>query len=170
MLVQVSCQYHYWFWSYDNFLLLEIDQKSGNRKYPESGFCPIFGDWNKLEIPNLERMSLKKRYWMLQNARVTTFTISELLREKQLLLLLNVFQFVHNLMHLLKHIESIYYWWDWFLFIIFIDGIYCCFFDSFNQRNLYIYINFFFNWHPLHARLDSHYEAWSYKKKKHNKD
>ena len=33
MLVQVSCQYHYWFWSYDNFLLLEIDQKSGNRKY-----------------------------------------------------------------------------------------------------------------------------------------
>ena len=170
MLVQVSCQYYYWFWSYDNFLLLEIDQKSGNRKYPESGFCPIFGDWNKLEIPNLEWMSLKKRYWMLQNARVTTFTISELLREKQLLLLLNVFQFVHNLMHLLKHIESIYYWWDWFLFIIFIDGIYCCFFDSFNQRNLYIYINFFFNWHPLHARLDSHYEAWSYKKKKHNKD
>ena len=24
----------------------------------------------------------------------------------------------------------------------------------------------FFNWHSLHARLNSHYEAWSYKKKK----
>ena len=27
-------------------------------------------------------------------------------------------------------------------------------------------ILFFFNWHSLHARLNSHYEAWSYKKKK----
>ena len=25
---------------------------------------------------------------------------------------------------------------------------------------------FFFNWDSLHARLNSHYEAWSYKKKK----
>ena len=25
----------------------------------------------------------------------------------------------------------------------------------------------FFNWDSLHARLNSHYEAWSYKKKKH---
>ena len=25
------------------------------------------------------------------------------------------------------------------------------------------------NWDSLHARLSSHYEAWSYKKKKHNK-
>ena len=24
---------------------------------------------------------------------------------------------------------------------------------------------FFFNWDSLHARLNSHYEAWSYKKK-----
>ena len=29
-------------------------------------------------------MSLIKCYWMLQNARVTAFTISELLREKQM--------------------------------------------------------------------------------------
>ena len=29
---------------------------------------------------------------------------------------------------------------------------------------------FFFNWDSLHARLNSHYEAWSYKKKKHKKD
>ena len=27
----------------------------------------------------------------------------------------------------------------------------------------------FFNWISLHARLNSHYEAWSYKKKKHKK-
>ena len=28
---------------------------------------------------------------------------------------------------------------------------------------------FFFDWDSLHARLDSHYEAWSCKKKKHKK-
>ena len=27
----------------------------------------------------------------------------------------------------------------------------------------------FFNWYSLHARLSSHYEAWSYKKRKHKK-
>ena len=26
---------------------------------------------------------------------------------------------------------------------------------------------FFFNWDSLHARLNSHYKAWSHKKKKH---
>ena len=26
---------------------------------------------------------------------------------------------------------------------------------------------FFINWYSLHARLNSHYEAWSYKKRKH---
>ena len=30
--------------------------------------------------------------------------------------------------------------------------------------------HFCFNWDSLHARLNSHYEAWSYKKKKHKKD
>ena len=30
---------------------------------------------------------------------------------------------------------------------------------------IYIYI-YIFNWDSLHARLNSHYEAWSYKKKK----
>ena len=30
-------------------------------------------------------------------------------------------------------------------------------------------LNFFSNWDSLHARLNSHYEAWSYKKKKHKK-
>ena len=28
---------------------------------------------------------------------------------------------------------------------------------------------FFFNWDSLHARLNSHYKAWRYKKKKHKK-
>ena len=39
------------------------------------------------------------------------------------------------------------------------------------QRNLVVNFskNFFFNWESLHARLNSHYEAWSYKKKKHKK-
>ena len=35
-----------------------------------------------------------------------------------------------------------------------------------------IFVNhwrFFVNWDSLNARLNSHYEAWSYKKKKHKK-
>ena len=28
---------------------------------------------------------------------------------------------------------------------------------------------FFFNWYSLHARLSSHYDAWSYKKRNHRK-
>ena len=48
-----------------------------------SEFCSISGDWGNEEIPNLERTSPIKCYWMLQNASVRTFTISELLRENQ---------------------------------------------------------------------------------------
>ena len=33
----------------------------------------------------------------------------------------------------------------------------------------FCFLFFKFNWHSLHARLNSHYEAWSYKKKKHKK-
>ena len=33
LLVQVSCQYHDWFWSYDNFYLWRIDKRSRNQKY-----------------------------------------------------------------------------------------------------------------------------------------
>ena len=50
---------------------------------PLSKFCPISGDWNELGIPNLVWMSLIKSYWLLQNARVTAFTVSELFRENQ---------------------------------------------------------------------------------------
>ena len=48
---------------------------------PQYEFCPISRDWDELGIPNFPRMLLIKCYWMLQNARVTAFTVSELLRE-----------------------------------------------------------------------------------------
>ena len=50
---------------------------------PPSNFCPISGDWNKLGILNLARMSLIKFYWMLLNASAAACTVSELLRENQ---------------------------------------------------------------------------------------
>ena len=53
-------------------------------KIPPFEFCPISGDWDKLWIPNLVWVSLIERYWMLQNSRITAFTIFELLRENQL--------------------------------------------------------------------------------------
>ena len=34
---------------------------------------------------------------------------------------------------------------------------------------IFLLIFFFFNWHLPHARLNSHYEAWRYKKKKSTK-
>ena len=40
--------------------------------------------WGELWIANLARMSLIECYWMLQNSRVTAFTVFELLRENQL--------------------------------------------------------------------------------------
>ena len=39
LLVQVSCQYYHWFWSYDNFLFQGIDQKSGHRRYFRLSFA-----------------------------------------------------------------------------------------------------------------------------------
>ena len=54
-----------------------------NSEIPSSEICPISGDWGKLGIPNLARISLIKFCWMLQNTRVTAFTISELSRENQ---------------------------------------------------------------------------------------
>ena len=52
---------HRWFWNYEHFFIrdwLEI-RKS---KIPTSDFCPISGDWDKLEIPNFARMSLINFY------------------------------------------------------------------------------------------------------------
>ena len=51
---------------------------------PTSEFCPLSGDWDKSWIANLAWMCLIECYWMLQNSRVTAFTIFELLRENQL--------------------------------------------------------------------------------------
>ena len=73
-------------------LSLELWQFSFIRNWPEirisktppSEFCPISGDWVELWIPNLARMSLIEFYWMLQNSRITAFTVFELLRENQL--------------------------------------------------------------------------------------
>ena len=39
------------------------------------------GDCSKYGISNLAQTSPIKCYWMLQNTRVTTFTVAELLRE-----------------------------------------------------------------------------------------
>ena len=73
-------------------LVLELWLFSFKRDWPEirkleippSEFCPISRDWGKLWIPNLARMSVIECYWMLQNSRVTAFTVFELLRENQL--------------------------------------------------------------------------------------
>ena len=37
--------------------------------------------------------------------------------------------------------------------------------NNFNRYFVKKNFFFFFNWDSLHARLNSHYEAWSYKKK-----
>ena len=71
--------------------VLELWQFSFIRDWPEirkskillSEFCPIPGDWVDLKIPNLTPMSPIKCYWVLQNARVTVFTVSKLLRKNQ---------------------------------------------------------------------------------------
>ena len=60
----------------------------GVTRNPEIGNNPIWvlpNIWRlgQVGIPNLARMSLIKCYWMLQNDRVTAFTVSELLREIQ---------------------------------------------------------------------------------------
>ena len=73
-------------------LVLELWQFSFIRDWPEIGkseippseICAISGDWDELWIPNLARLSLIECYWMLQNFRVTAFTVFELLIENQL--------------------------------------------------------------------------------------
>ena len=64
------------FWQF-LFLFLFIEVRKLEIPLP----CPIFGDWEKLAIPNLARMSLIKCYWLLQNVRIIAFTVSELWRE-----------------------------------------------------------------------------------------
>ena len=76
-----------------SLLVLELRQFSFIKDWPEirkseippPEFCPISRDCSKLGIPNFARIrvSLKKCYYMLQNARVKAFTVSELLSENQ---------------------------------------------------------------------------------------
>ena len=69
-------------------LVLWLWQLSFIRDWPEIRitrleFSPISGHRGKLGIPDLVWISLIKFYWMLQNGRVTAFTVSELLRENR---------------------------------------------------------------------------------------
>ena len=72
-------------------LVLELWQFSFGRDWseirkleiPPGEFRPISGDYSKLGMPSLAQMSLIKCYYMLQNTRVTAFTVSELLGENQ---------------------------------------------------------------------------------------
>ena len=53
---------------------------------PEIGNTPNWvlpNIWGELGIPNLAQISIIKCYWMLQNSKVTAFTVSELLKESQ---------------------------------------------------------------------------------------
>ena len=69
-----------------SLLVLELWQFSFIRDWPEirkseippSEFCPASGDWGELCVPSLARIFLIKSYWMLENARITYFTVSEL--------------------------------------------------------------------------------------------
>ena len=66
-----------------HFSFIRDWQEIRKSEIPPSEFYPISRDWDESEIPNLAQMSLIKCYWRLQNARVTAFTVSELLRENQ---------------------------------------------------------------------------------------
>ena len=57
------------------FCFIRDWQEIRKSEIPPSEFFPISADWNELGIPKLARMSLIKCYWMLQNARVTAFTV-----------------------------------------------------------------------------------------------
>ena len=41
--------------------------------------------------------------------------------------------------------------------------------DGLPLQRAFLFIIIFFNWDSPHQRLNSHYKAWSYKKKKHKK-
>ena len=65
------------------FLFIRDSPEIRNSEKIPSEFCPVSGDWGEWRTPNLARTSLIKCYWILQNPRVTTLTVSELLRENQ---------------------------------------------------------------------------------------
>ena len=76
-MVQVSCQYHHWFWSYENWPEIRKSE------IPSSELPNI---WRLEQVGDTKfstNVSNKMCCWMLQNVRVTAFTVSELLRENQ---------------------------------------------------------------------------------------
>ena len=72
-----------------SWLVLELWQFSFIKDWPKiqkskispSEYCPRSRDWEGLVVANLAQMFLVKCCWVLQNTRITAFTISELLRE-----------------------------------------------------------------------------------------
>ena len=60
------------------FLFIKDWPEIRKSELPPTEFCPISRDWGELGVPNVAGMSLLKSYWMIQNARVTAFTVSEL--------------------------------------------------------------------------------------------
>ena len=83
-------KFSYWYEFHVNFItgsgVMTISfnmRLTRNLEIPPSEFCLISGDWDEVGIPNLARAFLIRCYWMLQNASVTAFTVSELLKENQ---------------------------------------------------------------------------------------
>ena len=71
-----------------DFGVMSISFYKGLTRNPEIGNTPVCVLPNTLglgrvRIPNLARTRLIKCYWMLRNARVTVFILSELFRENQ---------------------------------------------------------------------------------------
>ena len=65
-------QYHHWFWQ---FSFIRDRPEIRKSEILPSEFCPKSGDWDESWIRNLAWMSLIQCYWMLQNTRVTSFTV-----------------------------------------------------------------------------------------------
>ena len=67
------------------FVYKGFDNKSGNWKYPPPTLAKFFSSiWRLGQVWDAKfNMSQIKNYLMLQNARLTAFTVSELLKESQ---------------------------------------------------------------------------------------
>ena len=83
-------KFNYWSKFHVNIItgsgVMTISFYKGLTRNLEIGNTPVWvlsNIWRELGIPNLARTSLIKCYWMLQNVRVTAFTVSGLLRENQ---------------------------------------------------------------------------------------
>ena len=71
-------KFSYWSNFHVSIVIVTIYVYKGLTRNPWIGntpvwFCPISRDWGKLGIPDLTRMSLIKRFWMLQNVRVNVY-------------------------------------------------------------------------------------------------